>query len=57
MSLYTTTHCDFLVLAEFLDQGQQPNAGSLSHMGVLAGYILGQNGAQDPRNHVIVFHI
>lgn len=51
------THRDFLVLAEFLDQGQQPYAGCLSDMGVLAGYIPGQDGVEDPRNHIVVFHI
>ena len=51
------THRDFLVLAEFLDQREQPDAGSLPDMRVLAGYVLGQDGVQDPGNHVIVFHI
>lgn len=45
------------MLAEFLDQREQPYAGCLSDMGVLAGYVLGQNRVEDPRNHIVVFHI
>lgn len=45
------------MLAEFLDKGKQPDAGCLPDVGVLAGYILGQDGVEDPGNHIIVFYI
>lgn len=44
------------MLAESLDEGEQPDAGCLPDMGVLAGYILGEDGVEDPRNHIIVFY-
>lgn len=51
------THRNLLVLVELLDKGKQPDAGCLPDVGVLAGYILGQDGVKDPGNHIIVFYI
>lgn len=44
-------------MAQFLDEREQPDAGSLSDVRVLARHIFGQNGVEDPRNHVVALHI
>lgn len=52
-----SAHRYFLVLTQLLHEGKQPDAGCLPHMWVLTAYIFGQDGVEDPGNHVVVFQI
>ena len=50
-------YLDLLVVPQLADQGEQPDAGGLPDVGVLAGDVPGQHRVQDPGHHVVALHI
>ena len=50
-------YLDFIVVSQFADQREQPDAGGLPDMGVLAGDVPRQHRVQDPGDHIVALHI